>query len=902
MLKKSIVLLVFVVSFSFIGFAPHAQAVCYDYISTYNSNTSEADSSIIAAQASGSHVTTVSSNTTAWTPVSNDPWITATKNSNQLTMYYSANTGASLRTGTVTLSTSCATATYTITQTGTDDYLDVTPLSIGQNDLAFQNEHYNIPITLISNTSWTASVSTPNTKYQSQSWTSLPGNWLKFFDSHVNNLNYDSYTINNTNVSTVYSDDITKIVYIAVKANYGCATRSTTVTFTTTGSGTPQTQQVVVTQIGRPYCGTFNVSPLSWNANYSAGTQVITVDSNMDWNATISPNSSWLTATNTSGFANSPLPYPQGHSPILSAAQNNTGSPRNGTVTFEDVNGYFSKVVTVNQDVCNDSVKVSPATSTVTQPVGSVTPQVTSNTSWSATSNDSWITVTTGVNSFTANYSANTGLFSRTGTVTLSSTCATDTYTLTQAGTLTFDVQPRTWQPNSNGDNKSFTLTSNVPWKASTTASWLGFNSSLTSKSTTGPANPNQNQQVLVYASANSCTNRTGTVTFSDSGNNVSIPITVDQNSLTTDFISILPNTQLVSKAGGSVTPVVTSNASWTAVSNQSWLTLTIGATYFIAKYDPNPSANTRTAIITLTTTCGKKATFTITQAGNVYLDVNPTTISVTTPKDKTEVLLTTNLSSWTGTIDPKDTWVTFSGGKDSITGLSGAGQKVTLYYDENILSISRTAVITFSGGGLTTTVTLKQDGVIKCLIDYFYPTSTVVNWGSPVELRWKASNCVNASISPALWQGTVNLPSGNGSTYPIQSTTTFTFNVDDGVNFDSKSITITVQFYPPSCQIDSFTSNKYFLTDPSEPLTFSWATSWNCTSAVISNDADSSTDNATPASGGSITKTLNSANPNQMVEFFLKASNSSVEAIKSFKVYVGTPPPDLKKPKYIPF
>jgi hypothetical protein len=85
--------------------------------------------------------------------------------------------------------------------------------------------------------------------------------------------------------------------------------------------------------------------------------------------------------------------------------------------------------------VCTDYLSVSPTYhQIVSKSQGNITPQVTSNTSWSATSSAPWAVATTGVFSFTVDYEANLGTASRTAIITLSTSCATKTYTLEQQG------------------------------------------------------------------------------------------------------------------------------------------------------------------------------------------------------------------------------------------------------------------------------------------------------------------------------------------------------------------------------------------------------------------------------------------------------------------------------------
>jgi hypothetical protein len=93
--------------------------------------------------------------------------------------------------------------------------------------------------------------------------------------------------------------------------------------------------------------------------------------------------------------------------------------------------------------------------------------------------------------------------------------------------------------------------------------------------------------------------------------------VCVDDVSVTGNSLSLTPANQSVSAASGSTSFAVTSNASWTASSNQSWCTVTSsgsGNGTISATYSANTTASSRVATITVTV-AGLSQVATVTQA-----------------------------------------------------------------------------------------------------------------------------------------------------------------------------------------------------------------------------------------------------------------------------------------------
>ena len=168
---------------------------------------------------------------------------------------------------------------------------------------------------------------------------------------------------------------------------------------------------------------------------------------------------------------------------------------------------------------------------------------------------------------------------------------------------------------------------------------------------------------------------------------------------------SISPTSQSFGDIGGSGSLSVTSpgDCSWTATSNDDWITVTSGNSGSVSgivaySVDANPDASSRTGTITIVgetfmvTQDGISCTYSISPTSQSFGDIGGSgSLSVTSPDD----------CSWTATSN--DDWITVTSG-DSGSGLGTVGYSV----DANPDSSSRTGTMTIAGE----TFTLTQDAI----------------------------------------------------------------------------------------------------------------------------------------------------------------------------------------------
>ncbi|WP_162176212.1 FG-GAP-like repeat-containing protein [Candidatus Magnetobacterium casense] len=353
---------------------------------------------------------------------------------------------------------------------------------------------------------------------------------------------------------------------------------------------------------------TYTISPTikSFPAAGGSDTVSVAVNSSCSWTAT--SNVSWIKfASGNSGAGIGTIGY------TVEAYTGTTS--RTGTITIE------GKTLTVTQLPPDCAITINPTSKTFTSPSGdSGSFSVSSGCTWTATSNNtSWLTVTTS-GTGTVNYTvaANTATTPRTGTITVAGQNATATFTVTQPGSsnCTYTITPTIKDflaTGGTGDVTVKTSTSACQWTATSGVDWI----TVTSGSAVTGAG------VVSYSVAVNTTqaSRTGTITIAGQ------TFTVNQEPACT--YTIAPTNKKFNVSGGKDSVIVTaagSGCSWTAASNNSWITITSGSSgsgsdtvyYLVAA---NTSTEPRLGTMTI---AGQ--TFTVTQdSGGVTLTLKIT-------------------------------------------------------------------------------------------------------------------------------------------------------------------------------------------------------------------------------------------------------------------------------------
>lgn len=596
---------------------------------------------------------TITSNTT-WSAVSDQSWLSvsgATKGNGTL-IFTTTETNPTIyaRTANVTLSAANLTnRTITVTQAAGDATLSVS----GTTAAVTKASGSTASLTVTSNSTWTAT--------SDQTWLTVTS----------------GATGNGT------------ITFTTSSANPYITTRVATVTIIATGVAN---KTVTVTQaVGD---ATLNVSGTTAAVTKASGsTTSLTVTSNSTWTAT--SDQTWLNVT--SGATG------DGTITFTTASANPYITTRVATVTLKAA-GVTDKTVTVTQAAGDATLSVSALTANVAKTANSTTTvDVTSNTTWTATSDQNWLAVTSGATGNATltitSMAANPTITTRSAIVTLKATGATDkTVTITQAaGDPSLSVSATTANISKTINSiATIIVTSNTSWTATSDQSWLTVNSGATGSG---------NLTCTVSTTNPTIVTRTATVTIRATGvADKTVTVTQEAGDPT---LSVSATTANVAKTANSTATVdVTSNTTWTAASNQSWLMVSSGATgnaTITFTSAANPTIATRTAIVTLKAAGAADKTVTITQAvGDATLYVSALTANIPKDINSSATFDVTSNTTWTATSD--QTWLTVN------SGATGNATLTCTASSTNPTIQTRTATVTIKATGTADkTVTITQ-------------------------------------------------------------------------------------------------------------------------------------------------------------------------------------------------
>jgi len=410
-----------------------------------------------------------------------------------------------------------------------------------------------------------------------------------------------------------------------------------TATLTISALGLPN-KTITITQAAGDVTLTVSQQALIMGQQENSSANV-EITSNSSW--TVSSNQAWLTVSPASGTGNGTLTF---------TAEANTGlSSRTATVTVA-ATGATSQTITITQAAGDVTLTVSQQALIMGQQENSsANVEITSNRSWTANSNQAWLTVSpasgTGNGTLTFTAEANTGLSSRTATVTVAATGATSrTIIITQdaIGALPTIAASDYFPTIAQAANSTINLeiASNTSWTVSSANEWLTVNQS------TGTGN----KLITFTASANlSPSSRTAFVTISATGAR-SLLIRVTQATLN-PILTVSQNIFYVSEeTNSSVSVFITSNSLCTATSDQDWLTVNpktwTGNNTIVLSVLANNLSNPRIGTVTVSAPGAVSQIITVTQAAQVDMPVIMVKSSQPIP-------------AVDGVIDDKDPWTT---------------------------------------------------------------------------------------------------------------------------------------------------------------------------------------------------------------------------------------------------
>ncbi|HLN53554.1 MAG TPA: BACON domain-containing carbohydrate-binding protein [Lentimicrobium sp.] len=297
--------------------------------------------------------------------------------------------------------------------------------------------------------------------------------------------------------------------------------------------------------------------------------------------------------------------------------------------------------------------------------------------------------------------------------------------------TPTLNVTPLNQNVTASSGSTNFTVTSNSNWTASSNQGWCTVTSSGSGNGTL----------VANYTTNTVTTQRIATITITVSGL-PSTTVTVTQAGAS-PTLTVTPSNQNVMYLPGSTNFTVSSNSSWTAISDDDWCVVTPsgnGNGVITASYGQNALSTPRIATISVNVSGLPTQTVTVTQAGFVAtLSVTPSNINATAEAGSANFSVTSN-SDWTASSSAG--WVTVPS--------SGSGNAtLTVTYQANPNIEPRVAAVIVSVPGSTSQVTITQAG------------AAVILEVSPLNqnVTYQAGSTAFAITSNAQWTATSSDP-----------------------------------------------------------------------------------------------------------------------------------------------
>lgn len=438
------------------------------------------------------------------------------------------------------------------------------------------------------------------------------------------------------------------------------------------------------------------VSSEIWDAKQQAWSLDILVTYDGAWSA--STDADWITLGNTE----------PGRLTIMTTT-NDTGSVREGTVTITPVEGDAVEVKVTQAAETIQPFSIVPDTLSIPKAGGRVPFTLYCPGRWTGSCLNDWSylqEVIPGTPDATYRY-AGAGL----GKSSLCILADENTTGLDRSSYVTFrygrhllrlnytqtskdatiSVSPTSWAvPSAATATQDVTVTSDDTWSSASDQSWLTTVDSA--------------DKVTMTAAANTTVDsRSATVTVTAASDSATATVAVTQPGAAATVSVASPTVAVTDGAAINQDVVVTSNTTWSAAADQSWLTVTPGeGKITLTAGAIEPGAAQRTATVTVTTTAGSPAataTVVVTQtAAEITLAVDPASITPTKDAGSTDVTVTTNASEWTAALTAAADWCTPT---------QSAG-KVSIAVTENT-GAERTATVRVTAGDKTADITVTQ-------------------------------------------------------------------------------------------------------------------------------------------------------------------------------------------------
>lgn len=301
-------------------------------------------------------------------------------------------------------------------------------------------------------------------------------------------------------------------VKVKVEENTTSQPRSATVTIT----DQEETQKVSVTVRQEALKASLSVTPESLTFSANKGEDMLRVTSNTDW--VISKDAEWVTLDSDKG---------KGAAIITVGVTGNTSlASRTGVITISSSDGSVKKTVTVQQAEADVVFSIDGSEFNLAAEGGTFSVKVTHNIGYKIASQPDWVKQTdkaTNGNTDTYTFKAetNTSTTAREGVIVFcndNNECVP--VTVRQAGAdAVLSVSPASITFTAKAESKTFAVTSNTAWTATSDATWLKLNATSGSGDAIVAATAEENTKT---------TQRTAAITIKtvDGKNSVTIKVT----------------------------------------------------------------------------------------------------------------------------------------------------------------------------------------------------------------------------------------------------------------------------------------------------------------------------------------------------------------------------------------
>ncbi len=432
---------------------------------------------------------------------------------------------------------------------------------------------------------------------------------------------------------------------------------------------------------------------------------------------------------------------------------------------------------TCTENPKDGNITVNPSKLEFTAEGDTKTVNVTGN-NWQAVPSADWITVVKSADSFTVAVGANDTEEPRSGSVTVSNADDSKTVTVTQAGAEAADtslnVTPDKLNISAEGDTKTVTVTSELPWEATPSDEWITVVKSEGSFTVTVGVNVTTEE-------------RSGSVTVDNGGN--SKTVTVKQAAAGVIDPSLDVDTEVLTfgaEDASAQTVTVTSLREWNAITEDAWINIVKGDGTFAVTVNAADLYEPRTGTITVANDTNS-ATITVTQAGLIdpILEVDVEELALGASGEESYIVNVTSLREWNAV--PNDAWINVEKGNG----------KFTITVAPNTTYDSRRGTITVSNDTNSATVTVNQEGLTFWYVEEIELDVTTATLDINDTLQLTATIYPDNATNPVLdWKSTDNAVATVSNTGFVTAVgagnATITVTAADGSNV-SASCAVTV-------------------------------------------------------------------------------------------------------------